>query len=274
MFNRDYSSLDRPDVLPFIFHPRPENPGRQSVLNAVDEQIPVDGGDHIGCRFHIGSAHHPTILMFHGNGEIVSDYDELGPLYNQMGINFIAADYRGYGLSTGTPTVSAMMKDCHKIFNFVLDWLRQNSYSKCLVLMGRSLGSASALELAAAHAGRYQGVILESSFAYAGPLLRLLGVDPDRIGFSEKTGFENIAKIRSVQAPVLVIHAENDHIIPFSDGQALFDNCSSAHKRLVKIAGANHNDIFLKGLQAYLAGIKNLIEIAAHPVDSQGNSKA
>jgi fermentation-respiration switch protein FrsA (DUF1100 family) len=218
----------------------------------------------------MGNEQLPCILFFHGNGEIVADYDDLGPLYNRLGLNFLAVGYRGYGSSTGNPTVSAMMKDCHTIFHFVREWLQENHFRGPLILMGRSLGSASALELASAYTGRYQGLIVESGFAYAAPLLRLLGIDTGRIGFSESAGFENIAKIAGIKTPALIIHAENDHIIPFSDGQALYEHCASSQKELLKIPRANHNDIFLRGLEAYLAAVKKLAELASGPGAPEG----
>ena len=63
--------------------------------------------------------------------------------------------------------------------------------------MGRSLGSASALELAWAHKTDIDALVIESGFALAAPLLRLLGVDTEAIGFSEEKGFRNIDKIRA-----------------------------------------------------------------------------
>jgi hypothetical protein len=57
----------------------------------------------------------PIFFFFQGNGEIVADYDEAGSFYNRIGVNFLAADYRDYGCSTGHPTVKSMMKDCHSI---------------------------------------------------------------------------------------------------------------------------------------------------------------
>ena len=117
---------------------------------------------------------------------------------------------------------------------------------------GRSLGSASALELAAAHEEEIDGLIIESGFAYAEPLLRLLGVNVDQIGFREDQGFQNIYKIQKFKSPTLVIHAEHDHIIPFSDGQALHKASGSEQKQLLKIEGANHNDIFYRGMQIYM----------------------
>jgi hypothetical protein len=126
--------------------------------------------------------------------------------------------------------------------------------------MGRSLGSASVIELAATRPHEYNGLIVESGFAYAEPLLRLLGVDVERIGFSDAQGFRNVQKIRSVTRPTLVIHAEGDHIIPFSDGEALYSACGAADKTFLPIAGANHNDILFKGFKAYMKAVKSLAE--------------
>ena len=264
----DYSILDRPEVLQFLFHPRPElspyafqatdsaslNPDEKDILIPVEEEVVI------GARFHMAEKSDANILFFHGNGEIVADYDELGPIFNQMGANFLAVDYRGYGRSTGIPTVTAMMGDCHLIFDFVQNWLRQNNFTGPIILMGRSLGSASVLELAAACADSTGGLIVESGFAYAAPLLRLLGIDLEALGFKEENGFGNIDKIKIFNKPTLIIHAEFDHIIPFSDGQALYDASPSTDKAFLKIPGANHNDIFMRGPQEYLAAVKNIVE--------------
>jgi uncharacterized protein len=256
----DYSMLDRPEVLMCLFHPRPEWGAGAPPEPATDISIPVESGVAIGARFYMAGKESPNILFFHGNGEIVSDYDDLGPMYNRIGINFLAVDYRGYGRSTGTPTVSSMMGDCHVIFDFVAGWLEKNGYSGSLIVMGRSLGSASAIELAAAYPDRIAGLIVESGFAYAAPLLKLLGVDAHAIGFKEKEGFRNTGKIEVFSKPTLIIHAALDHIIPFSDGQALYAASGSEQKHLLKIPGANHNDIFARGLSDYLAAVKSLIE--------------
>jgi hypothetical protein len=254
----DYTALDRPDVLMFLFHPRKSAPTADSGNQFHDMRIPVDADTSIGARFHMAHSKGPNILFFHGNGEIVDDYDDIGPLFNRLGINFMAVDYRGYGSSDGNPTVSAMMADCRTLFDFARQWCSDNGYEGPLMVMGRSLGSASALELAATCADRFDGLIIESGFAWAGPLLRRLGVDPDRIGFDESSGFANVDKIGQFVKPTVIIHAEFDHIIPFSDGEALHAACSATDKRLVKIPGANHNDIFVRGLDRYLEAISDL----------------
>jgi fermentation-respiration switch protein FrsA (DUF1100 family) len=265
----DFSALDRPEILMVLFHPRRDH-GRPAgtppqppagTPRVQDILVPVADDIVVGARFHLGGPAHANILFFHGNGEIAADYDEIGPFYNRIGVNFLAVDYRGYGRSTGHPTVRAMMQDGHTIFKFVTGWLAQNGFTGPLILMGRSLGSASAIELAAAYAEQVAGLIVESGFAYAGPLLQLLGADPARIGFREDQAFGHIKKIGQFRKPVLIIHAEFDHIIPFSDGQALFDACPSPAKTLLKIPGANHNDILAVALGVYLSAVQRFTSL-------------
>lgn len=257
----DYSRLDRPEVLRLVFHPRAETSLGSGSL-ARDLLIPTENNVRIGARFHMANATAPNLLFFHGNGEIVGDYDDLGPLYTRMGINFLAVDYRGYGRSTGDPTVTGMMRDCHLLFEFITKWLEEAGHSGPLIVMGRSLGSASALELAAGYRDRLDGLIVESGFAFAEPLLQLLGIDTEALGIREEEGFRNLDKIRRFDKPTLIIHAEWDHIIPFEDGQALYDSCPAADKTLLKVPQANHNDIFMRGLHQYLEAVKDLVGLA------------
>lgn len=259
----DYSQLDRPEILRVLFHPRAEYGGAAKDSGAMDVQILVDENTMVGGRFHMGHLPGPNILFFHGNGEIAADYDEMGPLYNRLGLNFLAVDYRGYGRSTGSPTITAMVRDCHMIFDFSLKWLKDQRYAGPLIVMGRSLGSASALELGSRYKEHLAGLIVESGFAYTGPLLRLLGVNPGAIGFKEEEGLGNLDKIKTWDKPALIIHAEYDHIIPLAEGEALYHACPSPDKTLLKIPGANHNDIFVRGFNEYMRAVKGLAETAA-----------
>lgn len=254
----DYSGLDRPEILTFLFHPRPEWGDPGSGDRGEDLLIPVEMDVVVGARFHMEEESAPNILFFHGNGEIVADYDELGSAYNRIGINFLPVDYRGYGRSTGQPTITAMMRDCHLIFDFVKKWLLDKGYKGPLILMGRSLGSASVLELTSHYKDQIGGLIVESGFAFSGPLLHLLGINLGAINFSEEMGFGNLDKIQRFDKPTLIIHAELDHIIPFSDGQALYDASPSSDKTLLKIPNANHNDIFMRGFSEYMAAVRTL----------------
>jgi len=253
----DYSALDIPDVSAYLFHPRPDF--ASSPDGSRDVSIAIDDNVTIGARFFSSDKSASTILFFHGNGEIVSDYNDIGLMYTKIGINFFPVDYRGYGKSTGAPSISAMMKDCHVIFKYVKNWLNDNGYTGPFILMGRSLGSASVLELAADYEDSIDGLIIESGFAHALPLLKLLGINTDSLGIKED-GFSNYEKIQNFHKPTLIIHAEFDHIIPFSDGKALYEACAADEKTLLKIPGANHNTIFAFGLKEYMEAVRILAD--------------
>ncbi len=173
-----YSVLDQPYVLRHLFHPRAEDSFRQATNTRDDIMIPLEKGIHVGASFHFISNDAPVILFFHGNGEIVSDYDDLAVLYNEIGINFFVVDYRGYGRSTGTPSVTSMMDDCLKIFDFVMGYMVDMKLTGTLSVMGRSLGSASAIELCATRADDFKCLIIESGFARILPSFGSLKLTP------------------------------------------------------------------------------------------------
>jgi len=259
---RDYKEFDKPEVLRFLFHPRPEGFGAPPASSARRLSIAVEAGISLDACFYSSHKKAPTILFFHGNGEIVADYDGLGGIYIQLGVNFLPVDYRGYGRSDGTPSVSTMMADCHGVFDFAQAWLAQEGFMGPIIVMGRSLGSAPALELASCRQGQISGLIVESGFAYEKPLLALLGVPNSVLEHLKMPGFGNLEKIKGFQKPTLVIHAQYDHIIPFSDGQALFQACPAEQKTFLKIPGADHNSILSVSLSDYMAAVKKLCDLA------------
>ncbi len=255
----DCSKLDRPEVSGYLFHPRPDATDFFSSTPDTCIRIPVEESIAVGARFHIADKSLPNILFFHGNGEIVSDYDDMADLYHRMNINFLPVDYRGYGKSDGSPTVTSMLRDAHMIFKFVKDWMDQNNLSGSLAVMGRSLGSASALEIAASYPDQISGLIVESGFAFTLPLMRLIGIDVDTLGITEEDCIGNLCKMKKNRKPTRIIHAEFDHIIPFSDGVALYDACPAQDKKIVKISGADHNTIFYYGGDLYMKTISDFL---------------
>ncbi|MGV7931069.1 MAG: alpha/beta hydrolase [Spirochaetota bacterium] len=259
----DYSPFDRQEILLYLFHPRPESGSGKAGTGYEELSIPVGGGIHIGGRLYAVDPASPYLLFFHGNGEIVEDYHDLGDIYTRLGLNFMPVDYRGYGKSTGVPTVSAMMRDCHAIYEYACELLSAPARSGPLVVMGRSLGSAPAIELAFSYPDRVRGLVVESGFARIIPLLRLLGIDPVRYGVTEEASFGNARKIAAYTGPTLVIHAEHDHIIPYEDGLTLYSMCGSTNKRMLEIKGADHNTVFQYGLKDYMEAVARLATDAA-----------
>jgi alpha-beta hydrolase superfamily lysophospholipase len=254
-----YPLLDRPEVSTVLFHPRREPLGWPPPTGTRDLAIPVADGVSLGARFHSDTPEAPTLLFFHGNGEIVADYDDIGQAYARAGINFLVVDYRGYGRSDGQATASSMLADSRRVFNWFRQWRRAEGHTGPLAVMGRSLGSAAALELAATEAKAIGALLIESGFAHTGPLLRTLGaaISPQELRRGE--GFRQLAKIASFAGPLLIIHAEQDHLIPWSEGEALFKASPSLNKEMLTITGANHNDIFLRAWPTYLSAVSRVL---------------
>lgn len=255
-YDARYSILDSPEILQFTFYPRKED--RSGPPNSTDHFVPVGGGVSVGCRFYVCSPNSPSILFFHGNGEIVNDYDGIAPFYNQIGINLFVADYRGYGASGGTPTFSNMVGDAHSIFNAFLDILHHDHHTGDVFVMGRSLGSISAIELAHSYHQQMKGLILESGFASILRLLNYLGFPAELLGINDIT-FPNAAKIRSITLPTLILHGEYDSLIPVAEAKDLFENAAAKRKRLVIINWADHNDIMLVDMERYFAEIREFV---------------
>ncbi|MBK8907604.1 MAG: alpha/beta hydrolase [Rhodospirillales bacterium] len=262
MTGRTLDVLDRPEVLAALFHPRRDGglPRLGSGIHTV--RIPVDGDVHVGGRIFVARAGAPVILYFHGNGEIASDYDAIAPLYLRPGLTLFVVDYRGYGTSDGHPTATALINDAWAVYEQAPAVLAGRGIEAGdLTLMGRSLGSAAVLEIAARltagspHDRRPRGLILESGFAHTFPLIERIGLGRPGDADEARDGFGNLEKMARIDMPTLVIHGESDWIIPVSDGIALFDACPSEDKRLVTVPGAGHNDLMLVGQRAYFSAI-------------------
>ena len=258
------SIFDQPHVLQVMFYPRRDFPGSSSASsNASVHFIEVEEGISIGCRFYWVDRDSPNILFFHGNGEIASDYDPIAPQYNRRRINLFVADYRGYGSSGGHPTATGMIRDAHKVFQGLKEILRGQEARGSLFLMGRSLGSASAIELAFHYQREVKGLIVESGFADAFGLLARFGVSIK--GAREETGSFNLRKIRSISIPTLIIHSQYDHIIPVNEGIQLHNTSGAEEKELVIIPNANHNDLMVVGLDHYFGAIERFIFTSRSP---------
>ena len=262
MSSADLAKLDDPTISMNSFYPRrqwiPAPDGAEDhsvaidVTLAVADKIAGEGG--LSCRFFPAEPTSPTILFFYGNGETAADYDDIAPLYNQVGINFFVADYRGYGRSDGFPAFSTMLADADKVLKWLTAMLKARGYSCRVFVMGRSMGRHPAFELAANFGDRLNGVIIESGRPTLGNFTQ--GLDSVAAeGLESKYG----AKVRSIEIPVLVIHGEVDTLAPVEQAVTMFQGFRSQEKRLLTIPGAGHNDLLQKGVHEYFAAIKEFV---------------
>ncbi len=248
----DYSVLDDPNISMNSFFPRQ---GWTPTPEGVQDYT-VNVGDDIGlsCRFFPYGNSAPTILFFYGNGETAIDYNSIAPFYNQIGLNFFVADYRGYGKSGGSPSFTTMLSDANTVLEAMRIVLGASGYQGAVYVMGRSMGRHSAFELAAKEDPAINGVIIESGRPSLGQFTGGLG--PQQADELEET---YRAKAASIAIPVLVIHGEMDALAPLDDAEEMFRNFASTEKKMLVIPGAGHNDLLFKGLDEYFTAIGDFI---------------
>jgi len=256
------NTMDRPEITQLLFRPL-KVAKNAPPAGAIDIEPQVENGIKIACRLFSSSPAAPTLIFFHGNGEIIPDYDEIGPYYQQLGMNFLVTEYRGYGWSDGSPLTSTFLPDSNAIFVQLQQWLKAHDYTGALFVMGRSLGSACAIDIALNHSDAISGLIIESGFAKTLPLAKVLGLDLAQMGITEEQTFNNSSKIAQITDPTFILHGQYDQLIPLWQAETLMSESGAKSKELQIVPGADHNSLISIAGMLYFQAIKKFIEKSA-----------
>jgi hypothetical protein len=154
-----------------------------------------------------------------------------------------------------------MIGDAHTVFRSFKEIIEKESFIKSLFIMGRSLGSIPAMELALNYQDDIRGLIIESGTAdNFRRLWDYLGINKKEAILSEESPFLNKVKVRQVYTPTLIIHGEYDQIISVREGEELYQNSGAQDKRLLIIPGADHNDVMIVNQSLYFDTIEKFIK--------------
>jgi fermentation-respiration switch protein FrsA (DUF1100 family) len=193
------------------------------------------------------------VVYFHGNGGNLSLWSDVLVGIVQRGYEVIAIDYRGFGLSTGSPSEKGLYHDVDATLAHVDQHLRRRDLP--LIYWGRSIGSVMAAYAASRRAP--EGVILEAGF----PTARSLFEDsPVMFALTWFTTYRFPTEewMANVTAPALVLHGDEDRIIPYALGQRLYESLRGP-KRFVTIKGADHNDPIPPDAAAYWGAVQEFV---------------
>lgn len=225
-----------------MYHPDTlrSDPSVFGLGNIKEIKLETPDGETVVCWWGKASPGKPTLLYFHGNAGTLSTRSERIRNYHQRGYGMLMMTYRGFGGSTGQPSERANVRDAKLAY----DWLiRQGVTADQIVVYGESLGSGVAVQLAAAKP--LAGVILDAPYTSMVDVAVLhYPYLPARWFLIDRYVSRNF--IGKINAPLLIVHGDQDAIIPVVMGNEMF-RLAKEPKELAVIAGAGHADHYMFG---------------------------
>ena len=243
----------RPLLPSLAFHPTrelsasPEDAG----LRYEDVTLTTEDGVRLHAWYVPAENARATLLFCHGNGGNLSWRVNSLRIFHDLGLTSLIFDYRGYGRSEGTPSPEGVARDARAAW----DWLQSKGVSPHeIVLFGRSLGGAVALELTRSVTPRV--LILESTFASPFGVLRLDFLAPllrAAVGdiWNSREAAERLA------VPTLCIHSPDDGIVPFREGRRLYE-AVAGEKTFMEIRGG-HNEGYWESRETYIPALARFL---------------
>lgn len=238
-------SPDKARVLPVNFE-----------LDQVSEiRLLSAAGHSLYCWYGPAAAGKPTLLFFHGNGGNVAYREEKFRQLMAEGYGVFMLGYRGFGGSGGAPSETALVADAGVAYQYLQD--RYKLRPDDIVIYGESIGTSVAVQLAAKVPSA--ALILEA------PMFSVLSIAEARYPYVPvrpflRDKFETNLYIKDVKAPLLVVHGDQDGVIPLSSGRALFE-LANEPKRFEVIEGAAHNDIYDFPVVPVIAGFLDELNV-------------
>ncbi|KAG5330796.1 ABHDD protein, partial [Acromyrmex heyeri] len=185
-------------------------------------------------------------------------------LYHNIQCNILMLEYRGYGLSQGTPSEEGLYMDARAGIDYLFS--RTDINTNEIIVFGRSLGGAVAIDLATKEENlqRIWCLILENTFTSI-PDMAALFVGSKFLQylplFVYKNKYLSILKVRSVTVPTLFISGLADTLVPPRMMQDLYKNCRSTYKRILPIVDGTHNETwcqqnYYQNINAFLTELR------------------
>jgi dipeptidyl aminopeptidase/acylaminoacyl peptidase len=202
---------------------------------------------------------HPAAIYFGGRSEEVSWVArDAGTMF--PGMTVLVMNYRGYGDSHGSPGERQMIEDGQMLF----DWLAAHKRvdPARIAVVGRSLGSGVALQVAAHRPVAALALITpyDSILAIAKRRFRSLPVS-----LLLKHRFESVKYAEKISAPILILRAESDTVVPHSHTDLLVSKLVTAPVDEIVPRSDHFNIPYLPETQKQIAGFLQSRFLAAVP---------
>lgn len=255
---QNFSKIDKPEILSLLFQP-PLVHTDSCPAYAEDVVLTVAPAVDLTCRFYPSAPDAPTLFYFHGRNESAESFNIEAGKFLRHGINVFLASYRGYGRSTGTPSVSSLFADGRALLPLATEWLKSQGYSGPFFIMGRSLGAVCAIDIVHADSETVKGLFIESGFCETMPVLQALGVPVSSTELAEHEGFDNLHKIAEIKLPTMIFHGAKDCLVPVAQAEKLQASSGARNKQFFIIPGAEHDTVSRIAGDLYFQKIKEFI---------------
>jgi uncharacterized protein len=214
-----------------LLFPAPRGASAAPPPGFVAAQLNTDDGLTLTAAYRPNSGNLATIVFFHGNGDSLAGADDATRAIGGAGYGLLLVEYRGYAGNPGSPGEQGLYRDGRA----ALAWLKQRGVdTRCIVVIGNSLGSGVATEIAAG--APVAGLALISGFTSMPDVVApLYPWVPVRVLLRDR--FDNRAKIARVKAPILLLHGTVDRLIPAHHSIMLASAARNVRLALVPKAG-------------------------------------
>lgn len=184
---------------------------------------------------HIQRGAQYTILYSHGNAEDVGlSLPYLDRMSECCQANVLAYEYCGYGLSEGEPSED----NCYLSIDAAYEYLKGKVDPKNIIAFGRSLGSGPTVDLVSRHP-EIKAMVLQSPLESGARAI--FGKTVSWVGYRLDI-FKNYEKMPRVHCPVFIMHGTKDEVVPFHNGQAIYEMCEQAADPFW-VQGKGHNNM-------------------------------
>ncbi len=223
----------------------------QFEFNAEFEEVNLtpDGAVLNAIRFKADLAK-GIIIYFHGNQGNLTRWGEVVMPFVEMGYDVLIMDYRGFGKSKGKRTQKTLLSDAELFYEYALKEFKEED----VILYGRSLGTGLASYLAGNH--KPAKLILETPYySMASVGQKLYPIFP--VSWAMRFNFKSFQYLKTATCPVYIFHGTEDRVVPYAQGEKLFQSLPPNQGQLITIDEGRHKD--LAEFDEYWEGIGSIL---------------
>ncbi len=238
-----------------IYYPSYRIEATPADIDLVYEDIRLTTSDEVEVAgwFIPNENANSTVLFFHGNAGNISHRLQSIEMFHNFGLNVFIIDYRGYGRSGGEASEQGTYLDAEAAWSYLTD--EHGISPEKIIIFGRSLGGGVATWLAQQKSP--QALILESTFASV-PDVAATHYPYLPVRLLARIHYNSLSRMKDITCPVLIIHSPDDKLIPYRNGQRLFE-AANTPKEFIEIKGG-HNEVFIASLEVYQTGVQAFLE--------------